>query len=222
MPGEWSDVLPLTFGYGVIHYLNQSMPDWKHSKTEALEKAREDIGFQGGTLQAYVDGYNAVESFARDWTHAGRKTFPIRIAKGLFFECRDGEGITEREFRILAAVFSVIGTKGYNRAGWEIIQWRAAGYLQRPPQEQPAKLYPRGQIERSLIELRSRGLITCFSYGKGHGGIRYWAPGTMPFDKLAHAVLAHLNKARERRISDAQASRKLCEQMPLLTNVSGT
>lgn len=220
MPLPWEKLLWNAFGYGVIHYADHAKPDWrsdrKGSRNKALELAQTNIGFNGGNVETYLQGFMAVEAFVSEWAKLGRKTYPVRLPTPLFFECREGEGITEREIRILAGVFSVIGSKGYARAGWEVIQWRAAGHLQRPPEG--TTLYPRGQIERSLVELRTRALLSCFSYGKGHAGLRYWAPGNKPIEQLAKEVMAGFLKRSERLNREAKVS----AEMSALTNVSGT
>lgn len=200
----WEDLLNRAFGYGVINFLLNSsdeggalepyasVAEIKSDPDGALERAQEVIGFERGSIPMMLRFYEDVFEHQRRFELAVGSSYPIRVNIALHYECRDGLGITEREFRIHCALLSLQGSRRYCRAGWEVIQHRAHGYLkkQQVPRNEIAGLYPRGQIERSLHKLIDRELWHCVSWPPDkHAGQRYWTNrGDMGLEGLVKAV----------------------------------
>ncbi len=209
----------LGFCYGVVHFMDETRdPDTppfectsakgtttKRRESE-LQRARDVIGFQGGCPETYLWNYRAASARINSWTMAHGKTFPVRLSRTYYFEVRDEQILTEAQIRIFLGLGSLIGMKDYARAGWPMIQARAAGWL-RPLTELEKKgpgvgiLYSRGQIDRAVEELTSRGFLASFTYNNGE---RWWTHKLTP-DELAEKI-ANRKTWRANRLSD-QAKR---------------
>jgi hypothetical protein len=174
---KWKGTLDAALEYGFYHFLLQSLGGEaaiKADRQKAEEAARRAIGFRGGNLSNWKKSHDEVAVFERSFTAQHGPTFHPRIDSRLGFEARDGEGISEHEMRVHIALLSALGSKGFMRLGWKPIQWRAAGFLRRPP-EGTSGLLSRGQIDRAVRSLVARGLWVCYSYPPNkHAGERYW------------------------------------------------
>lgn len=204
--------------YAIINYLEKSWPEWLNYGDEAIKKASNAIGTAAGNTDACLHGYNAVNGFVQERHQRGYKTYPVRIPTALLLECYSGTGLEEREIRVLAGVVSALGEKRYVNLGWKRIQCRAAGYLPPEYHKYGPGIYTHGQIERALLKLRERGLLTVFSYGKGHAGERWWAHGKTPIEDLARIVVAKKNKAALMKQNAAAISKAYSERV--LINVT--
>jgi hypothetical protein len=201
--------------YGVVAFLAKTAngENWRRthaSREDALKKAQNVIGFTGGNIDNMIFLADQADVFLCSWRQAGRKTCDVRVRKDLMFGTRDDAELSEREFRVLAGIFSAVGAKHYIKIGWQSIQCRAAGWLTTPPAPAPnmpcQPLYPRGQIERTIAELVARNLVACVTYRRGE---RYWSH-SLTRDQLWQAVQAKKVKRAqvraERAARDAQAS----------------
>ena len=98
----------------------------------------------------------------------------VRVRHDLFFEARDGKGVSYPEFTVLAAIYSVIGDKkSPPRICQSTIRHRALGY--KSPTVQEAELGRRTdgaqpltewQLRRTLDRLHERKLFARFTYGR--------------------------------------------------------
>jgi len=202
----FAHILGRAIHYGVVSFLEKTADgeNWKRTfatRNDALKKAQKVIGFENGNMETMIAEHQETENFVYAWREAGRKTCDVRVRQDLVFDARDAGDLTEREFRILAGIFSAIGAKPYVKIGWLSVQCRAAGWLSTPPPIRPdlpcGPIYPRGQIERSLSELLARSLVVGVTYRRGE---RYWSH-RLTRDQLWDAV-----KARKLRRPQARSA----------------
>lgn len=205
----------LGLAYGVVHFLNATRepktPPFESTgpkgttakrRESELDRARAVIGFDGGSAHYFLELYIRASERERAWTSAHGSSFPVRIGRALLFEAVEKQALTEAQIRIFLGLGSLIGLKDYAKAGWPMIQARAAGWL-RPLTEDEKKgpdvgiLYSRGQIDRACKELISRGLVSEFTY---NGGERWWSHKLKP-DELAEKI-ANRKTWRLNRIAD--------------------
>ena len=171
------ELLTETFGYGVCHYLDKTHgPSWRTEANRggALAGAREVIGFDCGSAAEFLAAHGRAAAFETIWKNYGRTTCFVRLRADIHRSAQwEDAAISEREWRILAAIFSAIGTKPMARLGWDAIQLRASGWLTvRRPGAETGPLFPRGQIERTLGELLKRGFVHAATYRRRE---RYWS-----------------------------------------------
>ena len=213
-------MLDRALGYGVAHMLDvrekseDNEPDWvipwreSGDEEQAYAYACEKIGFRGGKPSWAIESHDLVAGFEEQWKSEGRTTYPVRLRTDIFNDTRDKSTLSERDFRVLCAVYSAIGKKNlFKELGWQRIQWRAAGWLSKPPPRARhcGPLYPRGQIERSLSKLLDRNLVQGVTYRRGQ---RFWTH-KLSRDGLWKAVSqlkAKLSKRDQRRAQDQQMS----------------
>lgn len=200
---DWPETLNKALGYGVTYYLlsqHDTLAVPKHETAALEEEARSAIGISGGTLAAWRQAYSLVSDFAAEFGRQHGPTFSVRLNTPLLFESRDGDGLSERDLRVHCALLSMLGSKGYVRAGWQPLAYRAAGYLRRPTN---APLLSRHQVDRALRELVGRGLWQCYAYtGRGaHAGVRYWS-NRLNLEQLVAAV------HRSKKTADAYAKQQ--------------
>jgi hypothetical protein len=164
-PIKFSEMLSLGFGFGVIHYKRVSKKQFK--------TACKVVGVVNASEIDYLDKYNRVAAIKNRWELTGRKTSWVRLRSDIFFSTRDRDSLSERDWRVLCAIYSAIGDKDMVKLGWKSIQAKAAGWLNQPviSNEAHGPLYPRNQIERSVDEIVARGLVFVATYRRGE---RYW------------------------------------------------
>jgi len=174
----FENLLELCLGYGVCHFLNQTLGgkwrDTAESRDFAMQKARETIRFSGGRINDMLAHYTTTRMFEQEWQQLGRNTCYVRMRKDFYFDTLEHQVLSERDWRVLAAIYSAIGDKPVVELGWQRIQWRAAGWLTKASgRMQPCgRLYPRGQIERTLAKLLERKFVFAATYRRGE---RYWS-----------------------------------------------
>ncbi len=176
----FTELLNLSFQYGVCWYLHTKQPLWRSMPSSKLkatfDEARAIIKFTGATPQHFIATHTTAQRFIDQWQIVlQRKTAFVRFRTfDLHFQVRDHEILSERDWRVLAAIFSALGDKPMVKLGWERIQCRAAGWLTPPPPGATpcGPLFPRGQIERSLRKLLDRGFLFGATYRRGE---RFWS-----------------------------------------------
>ncbi len=202
----FSELQEQCFDWGIIHYLDIELgTSWRWRSPKGIEGAMkiasEAIGFTNGSAANTIHGHDAAQGFVDKWKRShSRKTASVRFRTAdLHFDVRDRGILSERDWRVLAAILSALGDKPMVRLGWGRIQCRAAGWLTPPPPgaKPCGPLYPRGQIERSLRELLDRGYLFGATYRRGE---RWWS------NRLKHEEL--WCKISERKLLAAKAAQR--------------
>lgn len=184
--------LLLAFGYAVVEFIDKTsnsgarFSSMEHRKQEAeLERVRKAFGFTGGNASDFMFRHRIAAARVNAWTQNHGNTFQVRLKTDYRIEMRDNAMLSERDFRVLIGLYSMIGPKSFAKVGWPMIQARAAGHM-RP--EDPSKyvgpVYSRGQIERACTELLDRKFIASVTYNRGE---RFWSH-RMSQEELAEAV----------------------------------
>jgi hypothetical protein len=92
----------------------------------------QEIGITVGNLGWSIERWRILAQFRDQFATKHGPDVEVRIRKDLVFETRDNKGITYREFAILCAVYSFIGSAAYPvRIIKEAIQTRMLGYKKR-------------------------------------------------------------------------------------------
>jgi hypothetical protein len=177
----FKEVLELCFCYGVCHFLDENNgKEWRKSTDREIvfAYARTVIGFTGGSCAAHLKYDKLANGFETHWKYGlDLKTCWVRLRTDIYFSARDGP-LGERNFRVLAAIYSSIGNRPMGKLGWQGIHWRAAGWMSAPPptgqsgDKERGPIYSRGQIERSAAYLIERGFVFAATYRRGE---RYWS-----------------------------------------------
>ncbi|NBV24659.1 MAG: hypothetical protein EBS05_22410 [Proteobacteria bacterium] len=140
---------------------------------EALAGA-ETIGVIYTHIGAALQNHTTLAHFVS--THEARhgRSPLVRIRRDLFFEARDGKGLTYAELTVLAGLYSVIGRKQKPVLVTQAtIRHRALGYkspvVQRaelPRRTDGAKPLTEWQLRHTLERLHERGLFARFTFGR--------------------------------------------------------
>lgn len=115
----WDHALRLMFGYSVVNYMEEKGAD--------IEAAREAIGFTSGELGEYNTRHAEVVNLVESIPRCAAVRACVRLKTTIFFDHRDRGSPTEREFKILAAIYSGIGDNPMRALTVAQIQRRAAG-----------------------------------------------------------------------------------------------
>ena len=208
-PIPFGELLEQCFGWGVVHYLDTKFGEsWRQQSAkrqeEAIRQARAAMKFDDGKASTFVSRFAVAQRFFDAWrrSHGQKMAFVRFRTADLYFHVRDQEIISERDWRVLAGVYSVVGDKPMAAIGWQRIQGRAAGWLTCPiPGAQPCgPLYPRGQVNRSLRKLVDRGYLYVATYRNGE---RWWS------NRLTHEELWCEIEPRKLRAAKAAQRRKI-------------
>lgn len=205
----WAELTGTVIGYGFFHYLlvlnEHSEAAVLRSSSKSERCIHEKLRVQGGSLRRWHEDYQQVKNFETKFEAQFGRTFHPSVDLELLFETRDDKGLTEHQMRVHIALLSALGAKPFVRAGWPVLQFRAAGHLRNPGSI--VKPLSRGQIERALRILVSRNLWRCYSYGRGHAGVRYWTnKRDVTLEKLVQLV--ETNKAKQQNRYFAEQQRK--------------
>jgi hypothetical protein len=226
-PLSFRELLMRSFHYGVCHYLDireeneDEPPDWgipwrgsAAARKTAFDQAHHKIGFSGGDVNAMIQNHAIVAQIEDARRQQGRKTATIRLRTNIHLDTLNESALSERDWRVLCAVFSAIGDKPFVEIGWQRIAWRAAGWLS-PVNSQTkpcGPLYPRGQIERSLSKLVAREFVRVFTYRRGE---RFWS------HRCTHdQLLADVAAMKTKRAKAAAERKRLDQQQSQLIHAS--
>jgi hypothetical protein len=80
-----------------------------------------------GSLEGCVRRHSTMAVHLRDWETRHGPDALVRMRKDVCFEVRDGGGMSFREFRILCAIYSLLGKHRYRAIGFRMIGARACG-----------------------------------------------------------------------------------------------
>jgi hypothetical protein len=91
----------------------------------AVRLGAEICGIRPGSRA--LERHGELQRHYEDWTSRhGREPF-VRIRKDFCFKAHDGDGLTVREFRVLAAIYSSIGADPYRAVTERVVRVRAIG-----------------------------------------------------------------------------------------------
>lgn len=206
-PRPIDDVIDHGFDWGVINFLNAeetrdaefeeytddfplTVDSADTFKDHCLKTAQRRIGFLRGDIDSMLKKTGEVDRFCRNFVrHDYNVRCGVRIRSDLMFEVRNAarektkNGVmSEKDFRVLAGAYSLLGVKSYAKIGWPMFQARAAGHLS-PGDLEKAKagkmhgpIYTRRQIDTSLAHLVRFGWLRTAGWGNGvQVGERYWS-----------------------------------------------
>ena len=110
---DFHEVIERAMNYGIVHFLDKTGEgkDWRGdqaARADALKKAQNVIGFTGGDIDYFIRQADKAENFLHEWRRANRSTCEVRVRKDFMYGARDKGEPTDREFRILAAIFSAM------------------------------------------------------------------------------------------------------------------
>ena len=91
----------------------------------AIRLGAEMCGITPGTHS--LQQHNEVQRHITAWTSRHGPEPLVRVRKDLCFQARDGRGLSIREFRVLAAIYSSIGANPYRAVTELVISMRAIG-----------------------------------------------------------------------------------------------
>lgn len=175
----WRDRIDAVLGHSIIEFglsnnalshddvdrfargLSISRPD-----EEVMAELRRRLKFTGGSMRGLVTEWMRCDRFLSDY----KKTFPssvglVRIRADLCWDAKNDAGLTERQFRVLAAVYSVLGNKPFSQVTREQIIYRAAGCVSRKVFEgwaSRSEPYTEKEIRTTIATLEAKHLFrTC-------------------------------------------------------------
>jgi hypothetical protein len=100
----------------------------KNDHVAAMIGARE-IGITVGNVRWSLEHWKKLSEFRTEFERKYGPDVEVRVRKGLVFEARDNTGISYREFAVLCAAYSCIGSKTYPvRVTRDTIRCRMLGY----------------------------------------------------------------------------------------------
>jgi hypothetical protein len=207
----FTQILNEAFSYAVAHYLDKTQGrDWRtvENRAQAIDAARDVMGFDYGDAEQIIAAHESASLFLADWEALGRTTYGVRMRTDIFLSAHaagEERTLSERDFRVLAAVYSAIGAKPVAKIGWQGIQRRAAGLLSELVGVAAGPRYPRHQIEYTLKRLVDRRFVYVATYNRGE---RWWS------HRLDHeGIWAQIEKRktahRERARADAMHSARI-------------
>lgn len=212
--------------YGVVQFIEStsepSTDFWRMSRRQqerALHGAQKVIGITLRDVDYYRAAHRKAVNAVAFWKSTHGSTFTVRLKSEYIREVIDEAMLTEREFRVLIGLYSMIGPKSFAKVGWPMIQARAAGHM-RPADagKYLGPVYSRGQIERACAVLLDRKFVASFTYNYGE---RFWSHRLLA-DELAAAVKAKKTQmilARQARSErNTRVSTEITERTrPLIT-----
>jgi hypothetical protein len=178
---EWSKRIDAIIDYSIIEFAianeivgkqessgRPTVPVTIAKREEVIEKLRDRLGFSGGKLENLIENWSRCAEFIS----AYQKAFPrslglVRMRTDICWDSRNGTdgGLSEREFRILAAIYSAIGQKQFSQITRDAIINRAAGCVSRAVFSQwggKAPAYSAKEVCRTVDDLEAAGWFrTC-------------------------------------------------------------
>jgi hypothetical protein len=145
LPGEMKGVLDAIISYGVTEagLAVMKTKDTAERKRLCAEYGLPKHEYDSWALAAEIGGrlcgitlgsrdnclrrHSTLAAFLHEWEKRHGTDARVRIRKDVCFEVRDGGGMSFREFRILCAIYSLLGRHAYRAIGFRMIGARACG-----------------------------------------------------------------------------------------------
>ncbi|HVY70251.1 MAG TPA: hypothetical protein VHH73_10010 [Verrucomicrobiae bacterium] len=125
-------------------------------------------------LQSTLNRHAQLEAFIVEYQRKHGRDAHVRIRADLFWDVKDKRGLTEREFCVLCAIYSVIGDKkGPVRITQATIAYRALGYKSKAAMDAEllnrtdgAVLLTDWKLRATIEKLEARKLVCRVTYGR--------------------------------------------------------
>ena len=132
-----------------------------------------------------------------------------------------------REFRILCALLSKIGNKGFDKCGWKEIQARAAGWCGKVDMRRakaagkPTRkhlLLTRDQIRKTLERLETHNFLSRFQFNRAESWFSFSCKGDRKVlqEWVANRKLRRIESLREKRADDQAFSAEMSQRKSLV------
>jgi hypothetical protein len=233
---EPATLLDVILSYGLTMAGYSIVKDWPDDEREALfddlglpdgvETGFEQLQLMGaekcglilGDQETHASEYHRLRTHRDDWEARHGKDCLVRIKTDLCLEVRDGRGMSFREFRVLCAIYSVIGRSAYRRITLDTVRVRASGCKTAAVMKAeaaagrplPEPLTPK-QVRATIAHLHERGWFARVTPNP-HGRATYYSH-RMDADALRERLFQRSIYARkfheEQRRKDADLAARI-------------
>jgi hypothetical protein len=166
MTGSWYSVSNCIAGYCLYVAFEAEEEGDRAGREKA---AASKLGTRVGSWEREQELHEHARAFLSRVPYTGAGDAIIRINIDQFFDSRNGDGLNEREFKTLCAVYSAIGGKDMRRITVAEIQRRAAGCVSKALFESwkhRGTVYTPKQLRSTLDELHLRGCFARATYAR--------------------------------------------------------
>jgi hypothetical protein len=165
MTGTWADVVGCITSYSIESHCERL----DGAKSKRRTKTTKTLGVKVWNWLNTQQSHRTAQRFLSAVPYSGTGDATVRIKTTLAFESRDGEGLDEREFKCLCAVYSALGRKEMRRITVDEVQRRAAGCVSKTlfdTWSDRGTVYSAKCIRTTLDELNARGFFARATYGR--------------------------------------------------------
>lgn len=208
----WEDRMATIISYSILEFgvaneiltrvSGQPYAGGREKTEKAMEALRARLKFSGGSFDAMTERWAVAEKHLAGY----RSAFPgsvglVRLRNDLCFDAKDADGIDERQFRILAAIYSAIGNCAVKQVSVQQIIHRSAGCVSRAVFDSwagKALPFTRKQVRASVDELEARGLFKTCVFNRRQ---KYFTH-SLAEAELRAQVVALKSKARKSQLAE--------------------
>ncbi len=163
---DYKERLETIVSYCLGEQASRTNPKFPRSARNAsLEEAAAFLAVEFGSYEDTINRWKAADTFVRQWERRYGEDAKVRIATSLFWEAHNNTGVSYREFSILCAINSAIGSRSTPvRITEPSVRVRAAGFKSRdvakselPSNEsRKARLLTEHEVRYTLQKLHQR------------------------------------------------------------------
>ena len=188
----------------------------------AQDIGAELCGITLGSRHRCLEEYDRVAEFLQEWETRHGTDARVRIRRDVCFEVRDGGGMSFREFRILCAIYSLLGTHAYRAITFQMIGARACGCKSarvkeaeieaRRPLLEPFSIK---QLRGTVAKLHELGWFARVTPDP-HGRVTYYShrmSGDALRERILHRRTYSAGFHAEQRRQDAALAKRILEKM---------
>ncbi len=176
----------------------------------------EKVGVIYSNLDGLLVGHGTLEAFKNEFERRFGRDATVRIRKKWLFQARDGKGLTYREFAVLCAIYSCIGSKQFTRITRERAQHRSLGYKNKstlqaelPRRADGAQPLTERQVRDTIDRLHGLRFFARCTYGRR---VTYYSHRLTDEQLRKYVMKKHIYPVRFHRIQ-ADKDRSLTEQI---------
>jgi hypothetical protein len=127
---DYKDRLETIVSYCLCEQASRTNPKFPRSaQIDSLDEAATFLAVEFGSYEDTINRWKAADSFVRQWERRYGKDARVRIATSLLWEAHNSSGLSYREFSILCAINSAIGSRSTPvRITEPSVRARAAGF----------------------------------------------------------------------------------------------